>query len=120
VDIILGKERRRWSLEDKLAIVAETLAPGAVALEIARRHQISSGQLHTWRKQYRAELGFPSLAAGLPAPTAPMRFMPVAIAAETAAPTIEVELSGARVKITGGIEASMVMALIKALMTKSR
>ena len=121
MDIILGKERRRWTRDDKLAIVAETFAPGAVVLEVARRRQVSSGQIHTWRKQLRDELGFPAPEAELPVPAPPMRFMPVAIAAEAASPTIEVELAGgARVKITGGIEASMVMALIKALMTKPR
>ena len=121
MDIILGKERRRWSREDKLAIVAETFAPGAVILEIARRRQISSGQIHTWRKQLRDDLGVPAPEPAVSAAPPAMRFMPVAITAETATPMIEVELSsGARVKISGGIEASMVMALIKALMTKPR
>jgi transposase len=121
VDIILGKERRRWSREDKLAIVAETFAPGAVILEIARRRQISSGQIHTWRKQFRAELGFPAPETDPQFPAPPMRFMPVAIAAEAPATMIEVELTGGtKIKISGGVEASMMMALIKALATKSR
>jgi transposase len=121
VDIILGKERRRWSREDKLAIVSETFAPGAVILEIARRREISSGQIHTWRKQFRAELGFPAPETGPPIAAPPMRFMPVAIAAGAPATMIEVELaSGTKVKISGGVEASVMMALIKALATKSR
>jgi transposase len=121
VDIILGKERRRWSREDKLAIVAETFAPGAVILKIARRREISSGQIHTWRKQFRAELGFPERKTDPPISAPPMRFMPVAITAEAPATMIEVELaSGTKVKISGGVEASMMMALIKALASKSR
>ena len=36
MDIILGKERRRWSVVEKRAIVAETFEPGAVILEICR------------------------------------------------------------------------------------
>src|SRR5215831_3961648 len=38
VEVISGPERRRrWSAEQKRAIVAESLAPGAVVTEIARR-----------------------------------------------------------------------------------
>lgn len=122
MDIILGKERRRWSHEDKLAIVAETFEPGAVILEIARRRQVSSGQIHTWRKQLRAELGFPAPEPDAPPISPPaMRFMPVAITAGARATTIEVELAGgAKVKISGGVEPSLMMALIKALATKPR
>lgn len=112
VEIILGKERRRWSAEDKRRIVAETFAPGAVVLEIARRHQISSGQIHTWRKQLREELGF---SAPVPAePTS--RFLPLALTSEASAPTLEIELaSGARMRFSGVMEADLVAAILKAL-----
>lgn len=43
--------RRRWSGEQKLAIVRETLEPGAIMALVARRHRIGTGQLYTWRKQ---------------------------------------------------------------------
>lgn len=44
VEVITGPERRRrWSAEQKRAIVAESLAPGAVVTEIARRAEIGSG-----------------------------------------------------------------------------
>jgi transposase len=117
VDIILGKERRRWSREEKLAIVAETFAPGVVILDVARRHQVSSGQVHTWRKQFCAELGFPAPSPPLDPSAAPaMRFMPLAIAAERAPATIEAELAGgARLRITGALDADVVAALVKAL-----
>jgi hypothetical protein len=35
-----GAVRRRWSAEQKRAIVAESLAPGAVVTEVARRAEI--------------------------------------------------------------------------------
>jgi transposase len=119
VDIILGKERRRWSHEDKLAIVAETFEPGAVILEVARRRQVSSGQIHTWRKELRAELGFPALIK--PEPAAPVRLLPMAVAGEAAPGAIEVALAnGARVKITGALQADMIAALMKTLVAKPR
>ena len=41
LEVITSPERRRrWSAEQKRAIVAESLAPGAVVTEIARRADI--------------------------------------------------------------------------------
>jgi transposase len=45
------ERRRRWSAEEKLRIVRETLRPGAVAQVVADQHGISTGLLYTWRKQ---------------------------------------------------------------------
>ena len=44
--ITRGERRRRWSIEEKREIVAESLQPG-----------ISSGQLYTWRQQLARRLG---------------------------------------------------------------
>ena len=55
VEVITGPERRRrWSDEQKRAIVAESLAPGAVVTEIARRADICPGQIYRWRREIRA------------------------------------------------------------------
>jgi transposase len=55
MEIISGVERhRRWRLEDKLRIVAEAEAPGAVFALVARRHDVSRGQLWKWRTQVRS------------------------------------------------------------------
>ena len=57
IDIRVGVERRRrWRREDKLRIVRESLAPNVVVTEVARRHEISTGLLYTWRKQALAGL----------------------------------------------------------------
>src|SRR6266566_2257360 len=54
VDIRLGVgRRRRWSVAEKGRIVAESFAPGAVASEVARRHEITSQHLFAWRKAAR-------------------------------------------------------------------
>ena len=42
--------RRRWSEADKLAIVRESLEPGAIVAVVARRHDISTVLLYTWRR----------------------------------------------------------------------
>lgn len=55
MEILSGVERRRrWRLEEKLRIVAEAEAPGAVVADVARRHDVSRGQLWAWRHQVRS------------------------------------------------------------------
>ena len=54
MEIITGVERRRrWSVEEKLRIVAEAEQPGSGIAEIARRYEISRGLLWNWRSQVR-------------------------------------------------------------------
>ena len=69
MEIITGVERRRrWSLEEKLRIVAETEQPGSGIAEIARRYEISRGLLWNWRSQVRR---------GALSPEPPPVFLPV-------------------------------------------
>ena len=45
-----GQPRRRWSEEDRARILADAMAPGAIASHVARRFGVSAGQFYTWRK----------------------------------------------------------------------
>src|SRR4249919_1977673 len=49
--ITRGERRRRWSIEQKREIVAESLGPDTTPTQVARKHAISSGLLYTWRQQ---------------------------------------------------------------------
>ena len=54
VEIITGKERRRrWSVEEKLRIVAEAEEAGARIAEVALRHEVYPSLLFNWRRQVR-------------------------------------------------------------------
>ena len=54
VEVLGGIERRRrWSQDDKLRIVEETLVPGAKVTEVARRNGIAASVVFTWRRQAR-------------------------------------------------------------------
>ena len=76
MEIITGVERRRrWSLEEKLRIVAETEQPGSGIAEIARRYEISRGLLWNWRSQVRR---------GTLRPDPPPVFLPVQTISEPA------------------------------------
>src|ERR1700757_3339998 len=54
---LLGRveRRRRFSVEQKLAVLAEAMAPGANISAVARRHGMLPAQVYKWRRL--AELG---------------------------------------------------------------
>jgi transposase len=43
--------RRNWTVEQKLAIIGEAFTSGSSVAGTIERHEISSGQLYTWRRQ---------------------------------------------------------------------
>lgn len=45
--------RRRWSIDQKLRIVAESSEPGASVRAVAARHDVYPSLLHSWRRQVR-------------------------------------------------------------------
>jgi transposase len=54
IEILTEPERRRRrGVEEKLAIVQETFAPGATVSGVARRHGVNANQVFAWRKQYQ-------------------------------------------------------------------
>jgi transposase len=54
IEIINGREGpRRWGVEEKLRIVAETQEPGATVRAVAARHDVYPSLLRAWRRQVR-------------------------------------------------------------------
>ena len=49
---VLGRveRRRRFSVEQKVAVLAEATAPGANMSEVARRHGLLPAQVYKWRR----------------------------------------------------------------------
>jgi transposase len=125
LEVITETGRRRWfSRDDKARIVEETLAPGAVVSEIARRHGLTPQQVFTWRRQARR----------LPAPKADdPQFVPAvvdAMAPATAAGHerkttrrkakpdvggIEIEAEGVTIRVGRGADVAMIAAIVHAL-----
>src|SRR5271170_1008641 len=79
-EILTGPERRRrWSVDQKLAIVAEFERRGSSGAAVAQRYGISTGLLYTWRRQaHGLRARSRSLVPG---------FMPVVVAPEVDAVT---------------------------------
>jgi transposase len=57
--------RRSWLDEDKLRMVRETLAAGAVVQAVADRNGVSTRQLYTWRKEMLAAAVLSMLLEGI-------------------------------------------------------
>jgi transposase len=47
--------RRIWSHSEKLRIVSEAVAPGAIISAVARRHALASSLLYRWIKSVKAD-----------------------------------------------------------------
>ena len=113
-EVLTGPERRRrWSLEEKLRILGQSVAPGSSASLVCRLHGISSGQLYTWRRQFRTgELtGFAPVRLAAPVEGLAMAAVPVDPAPrspEADRPRdgiIEVELpSGVKLRLVGAVD----------------
>ena len=107
--------RRSWSAEDKLRIVSETLAPGAVAKVVADRHGIGTGLLFTWRREMLATAmsGFAPVAVvpepPLAAAVAPAKADGVSSLIEVAFPT------GTTVRISGVVDPVMLRVVLAEL-----
>lgn len=119
VEVITGRERRRrWSVEDKLRIVAETLEPGASVQQIAARHDVYPSLLFTWRRQARdGKLTPRSKALFLPIQTQPAAAPVLPTDPERSAlRQIEIELKdGSRVRIDEGVSLSALRRVLTAL-----
>jgi transposase len=108
------ERRRRWSWKEKAQIVAESLAPGAVASAIARRYGLHRNQLYAWRKELRETADEATAAVG----SAPLDFVPVVVTEDPVvarASAIEIELSGARVRVSPGVDPALLADVLRAL-----
>lgn len=107
VEVLEGAERRRrWSHDEKMRIVAETLQPGVKVTTVARRNRVASSLVFTWRRLARTgQLGVAPEPAFVPvqiaSPTAPEPSVPAARTRSAPSPgrrggLIEIDLPGGR------------------------
>ena len=111
VEVLTGApRRRRWSAAEKAAIVAESLAPGAVASTVALRHGLHRNQLYMWRRELR------SGALAKPGVAMP-DFVPIVAERRAASGTaaIEIEIGGAVLRADTGVDLAFLGKIVRLL-----
>jgi transposase len=111
------QRRRRWTAAEKERLVAASLEPGIGVSVVAREAGIHPSQLYGWRRQLCARQQAPS---GFAAVRVAPDLLPAA--GVPAMPgTIDIEFAtGARMRISGPVDAAMLSAAIAALAAKDR
>ena len=67
VNVLGAERRRRWSYDEKVRLVEETLQAGQTVCGVARRHGVAHSLLFTWRRQaHQGRLGGDSVPALVP------------------------------------------------------
>lgn len=86
--------------------MSESVSPGAVVAEVARRHDVHANLLHHWRRQARvASIGEQP------------RLLPVTVRSP-AGPgrgTIEIELGGVQVRVDGSVDEAALGRVLRVL-----
>jgi len=117
LEVVESGRRRRWSEDEKLKIVLESLAAPRQVSATARRYGIARSQLLQWRRSFRPErneslersIGFvPAVVVSEPEPGPP--------AGAGAEGAIEINFtSGAWVRVTGTVDPATLRAAVEAL-----
>lgn len=76
-----GVSRRRWSRDEKRAIIEEALVPGASVAEVARRHGVNANLLFKWLRMAgrRHPSEMPEAPAAEDAVPSAMEFVPLGV-----------------------------------------
>jgi transposase-like protein len=112
IELITGVgRRRRWTAEEKMRIVAESLDPATTSSAVARRYGLHASQLFVWRQQLQRS------AAGTVA-RSEQEFVPVLLAEDSAAPAgivgrIEIALGPVVVRVGADVDAAALRRVLE-------
>ena len=111
-EVITGVgRRRRWSLEEKARIVAESLDPATTASAVARRYGLHASQLFVWRQQLQRRASSAETSGG-------PGFVPLLLAEDSAAPAeaggqMEIALGSAVVRVSADVDAAALRRVLE-------
>ncbi|HSS92722.1 MAG TPA: transposase [Candidatus Dormibacteraeota bacterium] len=132
IEVITGqRRRRRWTAQEKARIVAESFEEGANISEVARRNGVVRGLLTVWRHKLVSAAGVKAsgfvpvriASEGRPAMADKPGHLPPAHTRpqEMVSPpgqlrgVIEIEMSGARIRVEPGVDAMTLATVLSAL-----
>ena len=112
LEVIETGRRRRWSEDEKLKIVLESLAGPRLVAATARRHGISRSQLLAWRRTLRAERSEGGAVPGF----VPAVIVPEPPTAKRSDDRIEIALTrGRRIIVGAGFDAAALARVLDVL-----
>jgi transposase len=112
IEVITGVERRRrWSEDDKARIVAESLEPGVVVADVARRYGIHRNQLYGWRSAFNVQPAKTGQARTAPG------FVPITVVPEVSISggAIEITIGSVSVRLTGAVDAAALRQVLEVI-----
>jgi len=124
VELITGtSRRRRWSAEEKAAVIAESFREGVNVSALARRVGVNCGLLHTWRREALRVSANPEpafvpvhvedarLESDAPLTASAPKFDASATDG-TPSGTIEIESGDLRIRVQGSVDMSALQAVL--------
>ena len=112
LEVITGVgRRRRWSLEEKARIVAESLNPATTSSAVARRYGLHASQLFVWRQQLQRSALSAETVRG-------PGFVPVLLAEDGAPPAeatgrMEIALGPAVIRVGADVDAAALRRVLE-------
>ena len=124
MEVIAGcTGRRRRSEAERAGIAAESLAPGARVVDVARRRGVTRWQVCDWRRKLTAGmLAVPAEATGEPAFAALVVEPPAVVSTRTAQKSpdrIELVVAGVTVRVAADVEEAQLTRVIRAVRAAS-
>lgn len=127
MEVIEGRTGRRLRSEaERARIAAESLAPGARVVDVARRHGVTRWQVYDWRRKLTAgKLAVPAEATGEPAFAALVVEPPAAVStrkprtAQKSPDRIELVVAGVTVRVAADVEEAQLTRVIRAVRAAS-
>jgi transposase len=132
IEVITGqRRRRRWTAEEKARIVSESFEEGANISEVARRNGIVRGLLTVWRHKFTAAAGVKTggfVPVRIDSESGPVtagelgglgaahtRLLELASPSAKLCGVIEIEVSGARIRVEPGVDEATLSTVLSAL-----
>lgn len=125
MEVVSTGARRRWTLDEKQRIVAESYEGSRLVSVTARRNGLSTSQLFTWRRVARegrlggddAPVLVPVEITSKPAPASTLVTQPRPSPARERAKVgiIEIELDGCRVRVDRDVDTEVLQRVLELL-----
>jgi transposase len=110
--------RRRYSREQKLAIIGECLRPGASLAGVALAHQANANMVRKWVVKFQRGGFGPMPGRGtalLPVVVGPRPAARASVKATVSSLTLEIEMARGLVRVYGTLERELLASLMSAL-----